>query len=84
MLEEELSQQEVKAAIQEANKVSAPGPSGQTTAFFKLLFLAMPTVMTDALNQLVFVPYLLADEDVRWIQNRKVVYIPYVPRPIGL
>jgi hypothetical protein len=37
MLEEEFTLQEVKQAIQEANEVSAPGPSGQTFAFFKLL-----------------------------------------------
>ena len=33
MLEEEFSMAEVKQAIQEANEVSAPGPSGQTIAF---------------------------------------------------
>jgi hypothetical protein len=42
MLEEEFPQQEFKAAIQEAKEVSAPGLSGQTIAFFKLLLLAMP------------------------------------------
>ncbi len=34
VLEEELTIHEVKQAIQEANKVSAPGPSGQTVTFF--------------------------------------------------
>ncbi len=64
MLEEEFPQQEFKAAIQEVKEVSAPGLSGQTIAFFKLLLLAMPIFMTDALNQLVFLPHLLADENV--------------------
>jgi hypothetical protein len=81
MLEEEFTMQEVKQAIQEANEVSAPGPSGQTIAFFKLLFLAIPAVMTAALNQLVFVPHLQEAEDFRWIRHRKVVYIPKVPQP---
>jgi hypothetical protein len=81
MLEEEFPQQEFKAAIQEAKEVSAPGLSGQTIAFFKLLLLAMPIFMTDALNQLVFLPHLLADENVRWIRQRTVVYIPKVPLP---
>jgi hypothetical protein len=44
-------------------------------------FLAMPTVMTDALSQLVFVLNLLAEEDFQWIRHRKVVYIPKVPHP---
>jgi hypothetical protein len=35
MLEEEFSQQEVKAVIQEGNEVSAPGSSGHSIAFFK-------------------------------------------------
>jgi hypothetical protein len=46
MLEEEFTPEEVKAAISEANEVSAPGPSGQTISFFKLLFMSIPTVMT--------------------------------------
>ncbi len=34
------------------------------------------------MKQLIFVPNLLAAEDIRWIQHRKVVYIlPKVPRP---
>jgi hypothetical protein len=63
MLEEEFTPTEVKQAIQEANEVSTPGPSGQTIAFFKLLFLAIPTVMMAALNQLVFVPHLQEADD---------------------
>jgi hypothetical protein len=43
ILEEEFSQQEVKAAIEEGNEVSAPGSSGQSIAFFKMLFLAVPS-----------------------------------------
>jgi hypothetical protein len=81
MLEEEFTPQEVKQAIQEANEISAPGPSGQTIVFFKLLYLAIPTVMTAALNQLVFVPHLQEADDYRWIRHRKVVYIPKVPQP---
>jgi hypothetical protein len=81
MLEEEFTLQEVMQAIQEANEVSAPGPSGQTIAFFKLLFLAIPHIMTTALNQLVFVPRLQEADDYWWIRHRKVVYIPKVPKP---
>jgi hypothetical protein len=81
MLEEEFTTQEVKTAISEANEVSASGPSGQTISFFKLLFMSIPAVMTAALNQLVFVPELLNDQDFRWIRHRKVVYIPKIPKP---
>jgi hypothetical protein len=52
-LEEEFTVDEVKQAISEAHEVSAPGPSGHTIAFYKLLFLIMPNMMTRALNQLV-------------------------------
>jgi hypothetical protein len=83
MIEEEFTTQEVKQAILEAYEVSAPGPSGQTISFFKLLFIAIPTTMTAVLNQLVFVPGLLDVEDFLWIRHRKVVYIPKLPKPFG-
>jgi hypothetical protein len=41
-LEEEFSVDEIKQAINDAHEVSAPGPSGHTIAFYKLLFLIMP------------------------------------------
>jgi hypothetical protein len=81
MLEEEFTTEEIKTAISEANEVSAPGPSGQTITFLKLLFMAIPNIMTSALNQLVFVPGLLNDQDFHWIRHRKVVYIPKLPQP---
>jgi hypothetical protein len=80
-LEEEFSVDEVKQAISEAHEVSAPGPSGHTIAFYKLLFLTMPNMMTRALNQLVFLPRLSEDEQLRWVQHRKVICIPKVPSP---
>ncbi len=83
MLEEEFTTEEIRNAISEANEVSAPGPSGQTITFFKLLFMAIPNIMTSALNQLVFVPGLLNDQDFRWIRHRKVVYIPKLPQPVA-
>jgi hypothetical protein len=82
-LEEEFTIDEVKQAISEAHEVSAPGPSGHTIAFYKLLFCAMPRTMTRALNQLVFLPRLSEDKPLRWIQHRKVIYIPKVPSPVA-
>jgi len=81
-LEEEFTAEEVEAAIKEAKVASAPGPSGQTIAFFKLIFMHAPQLMTQALNQLVFVPHLATDPQLRWIQERKVVYIPKKAHPI--
>jgi hypothetical protein len=43
----------------------------------------MPTMMTRALNQLVFLPRLSEDDQLRWVQHRKVIYIPKVPSPIA-
>ncbi len=82
-LEEEFTIDEVKQAISEAHKVSAPGPSGQTITFYKLLFCAMPHTMTRALNQLVFLPRLSEDRPLQWIQQRKVIYIPKVSSPVA-
>jgi hypothetical protein len=42
MLEEELTIREVKQAIQEANEVSAPGPSGQTVTFLQIYLHGHP------------------------------------------
>ena len=80
-LEEEFTVEEVRQAISEAKAVSAPGPSGQTISFFKLLFMHTPHLMTQALNQLVFVPLLSTEKHLQWIQERKVIYIPKKPRP---
>jgi hypothetical protein len=41
----------------------------------------MPNMMTRALNQLVFLPRLSEDEQLRWVQHRKVIYIPKIPLP---
>ncbi len=50
MLEKEFSMQKETQALQEANDVSASGPSGQTIAFFKLIFLAISNVSRKALG----------------------------------
>ena len=80
-LEQEFSIDEVRQALAEAKVVSAPGPSGQTISFFKLIFMHVPSLMTQALNQLVFVPSLVSDGEFKWIQERKVIYIPKKSSP---
>jgi hypothetical protein len=76
-----ISVEKVTQAICKAHEVSAPGPSVHTIAFYKLLSIIMPLVMTRALNQLVFLPHLSEDEGLHWVQNWKIIYIPKVPKP---
>jgi len=78
---EEFTTEEIKQALQEATESSAPGPSGQTINFFKLLFLEIPLLFTEALNQLVFVPGLASSPEFHWIKKRKVIYIPKKSSP---
>jgi len=80
-MEEEFTQQEVKEALHEAAETSAPGPSGQTSTFFKLLFTEAPKLFTEALNQLVFMPELGTIPLFHWIKKRKVIYIPKKNNP---
>ncbi len=81
MLDDEFTIAEVQDALNDANDVSAPGPSGQNIAFYKLLFADIPNIMTQAVNQMVFVPRLNETQQFKWIQHRKVVYIPKKPGP---
>jgi exonuclease III len=80
-LEQEFTTEEVRQALADAKVVSAPGPSGQTISIFKLLFMHAPSLMTQALNQLVFVPSLVSEKEIIWVQERKVIYIPKKPVP---
>ena len=81
MLQEEFTMEEVLEAINDANSVSAPGPTGQNITFYRLLFLEIPNIMTQALNELVYMPELGDLPRFRWIRHRKVVYIPKKPSP---
>ncbi len=90
-LDDEFTITEVQDALNDANIVSAPSPSGQNIAFYKLLFADIPNIMTRAINQMVFVPRLHETPQFKWIQHRKVVYIkkqrPTSPshcRPLGM
>jgi len=80
-LQEEFTMEEVAQALQEATEASAPGPSGQTLTYFKLLFMEIPILFTKALNQLVFVPELVNSSQFQWIKKRKVIYIPKKTNP---
>jgi hypothetical protein len=81
MLSEEFSHEEIDEALKEAKEHSAPGPSGQIISFYKLLFMMVPNLMTEAINQMVFVPGLIDQSIFGWIRKRKVVYIPKKPQP---
>jgi hypothetical protein len=81
LLDEEIINIEVEAAINEAHEVSAPGPTGQTITLYKLLFQEIPDIFTAAMNQLVFNHELASQATFQWIQERKVIYIPKKPLP---
>ena len=80
-LAEEFTTDEISDALKEAQEKSAPGPSGQNISFYKLLFMLTPTLMTAAINQMVFIPGLIEDKKLTWVRNRKVCYIPKKPNP---
>ena len=75
-LEAPFSPEEVYDAIKAAHENSASGPSGQSIAFYKLLFLEIPSLLTAAINQFTFVPHLAEQPRFHWIKQRKVIYIP--------
>jgi hypothetical protein len=75
LLDEELTCEEVENAINEAHEVSAPGPTGQTITFYKLLFQEIPDILTAAVNQLVFNSELASNSIFQWIKEQKVIYI---------
>ena len=75
-LEDEFSVDEIKTALKAAAENSASGPTGPSIAFYTLLFMLIPDIMTNALNQLTYVPGLSDLPELTWIQSRKIVYIP--------
>ncbi len=64
MLSEEFTQEEIGEALKDAKELSAPGPSGQIIPFYKLLYMMVPNLMTEAINQMVFVPGLIDEHSV--------------------
>jgi hypothetical protein len=83
MLTEEITPMEVEEAINEAQEMSAPGPSGQTITLFKILNQELPGIFSAAINQLVFNEELARHHAFQWIKHRKVIYIPKKPDPIA-
>jgi hypothetical protein len=54
LLHEEISSAEVEGVINDAHGIRAPGPTGQTITFFKLLFQEIPGIFSAAINELFF------------------------------
>ena len=75
-LEREFTIDEIRSALKEASSKSAPGPSGQTIGFYKFIFTEIPNIVTNALNEITFVPEISNSCVCRWIKDRKIVYIP--------
>ena len=74
-LESEIEQHEVQIAIQNLKTVSAPGPSGMTNNFFKLLWKILPNLFLKAVNEYLFLPGLAERNIFSWIKKRKVIFI---------
>ena len=81
MLQAEFSREEISYALSRAKEKSAPGPSGQNIAFFKLLFAFAPDLITAAVNQFAFVPGLADCKIFEWMRTRKIIYIPKKSQP---
>jgi hypothetical protein len=72
----EFSKDEVGKALSSAKSDSAPGPSGQTIALYKYIFLEIPTIFCRAINELAFVPGLVQSPPFAWLGERRIVFIP--------
>ena len=68
MLESPFAPEELQTAIKAVHENSASGPSGQSIALFKLLFIEIPSLMTAAINQLAFIPELASLPEFQWIE----------------
>jgi len=74
-MEERVTMSELECALQDAKENTAPGPSGQTINFYKLIKLHAPHVLLEAVNDMIFSPEIFQLEHNKWIKNRKVVYV---------
>jgi hypothetical protein len=75
-MDEEFTDQEIRAALSSAKAGAAPGPSGQTAAILKYLLAEVPSLLVKALNELTFVPGLARAPVFEWMFARTVKYIP--------
>ena len=75
-MEKEITREEVEEALRDAKTNTAPGPTGQTITYYRLLYQEIPDIFTEAINQLTFQTEQGSSEYLTWIRNRKVVYIP--------
>jgi hypothetical protein len=72
----EFSKDEVGKALSSAKSGSALGPSGQTIALYKYIFLEIPSIFCRAMNELAFVPGLIQSPPFAWLGERRIVFIP--------
>ncbi len=75
-MDSEFTREEIKHAISSAKADSAPGPSGQTIAIYKYIFIEIPSIFSKALNELAFVPGLIHSPAFAWLKECKIVFIP--------
>jgi hypothetical protein len=75
-LGDEITRDEVKAALQSAKAHSAPGPTEETLGFYKFIFQQIPYFFTRCINNIVFNDDILDNASLLWIKKQRVLYIP--------
>ena len=75
-LDQPYTAQEVREALLDSKKNSAPGPTKQTPAIFKFIHFEIPQLFTAALNEITFVPGFAHAPINSWMMHRHIVYIP--------
>ena len=75
-LEKEITKDDIKTALQAAKVSSAPGPTGQTLGFYKFIFHQIPHIFTRCINMIAFYTDILDSSSLKWIKERKIIYIP--------
>jgi len=74
-IEDDITMEELEWALKNSKENSAPGPSGHTINFYKIIKLHVPEIMLSAINEIYKTPQILEEKENKWIQERKVVYI---------
>jgi hypothetical protein len=74
---------EIESSLKDAKINSASGPSGQSIALYKYIFLQAPLLFAAAINQIAFQPELASLPEFAWIKHRKIIYIPKKGAPVS-
>jgi hypothetical protein len=71
---DEITRDEVRAALQTAKAHSAPGPLGQTLGFYKFIFQQMLYLFTKCISTIAFYDDILDSASLSWIKKNAKKY----------